>query len=83
MKEVDDLALELCTQFNNHKYFRWYCSVIWKLGADRIQELRARVQDAKLPSRLFTKYVKEELTRLEARERMRGLNAEEKDEPTS
>ena len=80
MKEVDSLAAELCVQFSNHKYFRWYCSIIWKLGIDRIQELRGRVKDAKLPSRLFTMYANEELKQQQAQQRLRGLHAKEEDQ---
>lgn len=83
MQEVDNLARELCTEFNNYPYFRWYCKAIWKLGIPRIQELRGRVQGAKLAGRLFTQYVKEDLKRLEAEEKLRGLHAKKNDQPSS
>lgn len=68
IKEVDDLAMELCQQFHNHEFFRWYCSAIWKLGITRILEIRGRVSDAKMPGHLFTKLLREELKKHNANE---------------
>lgn len=83
MEEVDDLAQELCKQFNNYGYFKWYCSIIWKLGIDRVKELQGRVRDAKLAGRLFTKYVEEDVRRLESQQKLKDLRAKEEDQPTS
>lgn len=81
MEDVDDLAKDLCTEFRNFDYFKWYCKAIWKLGIPRIQELRGRVQGAKLAGRLFTKYVKEDLQRIAGKEKLKDLRAKEKDQP--
>jgi len=73
IKEVDDLAMELCQEFNNHDFFRWYCSAIWKLGIGRILEIRGRVSDAKMPGHLFTKLMREELKRHDADETIKRM----------
>lgn len=83
IKEVDELAAEICTRFKNYKYFRWYCSATWKLGIERMKELLGRVEGAKFPGRLFTKYVNEEIKRVEAQRKLRNLNAEKEDFPTN
>ena len=81
LQEVDDLAYELCNLFSNPKYFRWYCSIIYKLGIDRVFVLKAQVADAKLPGRLFTKYVKEDLQRIETQKKLGELYAKAKKRP--
>lgn len=73
VQQVDDLAGELCNQFSNHEYFKWYCSAIWKLGENRVRELKGRVSDAKDPARLFTKLLSEDLKIHEMNESLRKL----------
>lgn len=79
IEQVDKLAAELCQEFNNHSYFKWYCTAIWKLGIDRISEIRGRVSDAKMPGHLFTKYVNEELKKRDANETIKRMWNGEKD----
>lgn len=79
IQEVDNLAAELCRQFNNHGYFRWYCSAIWKLGIPRVQEIKGRVSDAKMPGHLFTKFLREDLKRYEADQKLREMFDDKKD----
>jgi hypothetical protein len=83
MKEVDDLARELCDLFNNHKYFKWYCDKIWKLGLPRIYEIKGRVEGAKLSGRLFTQYINEEIKRSELQQKLKGLYGEENNKTNS
>jgi hypothetical protein len=83
LQEVDDLASELCDLFKNDKYFRWYCKIIYALGIDRVVILKSRVSDAKLPGRLFTKYVKQDLAKLEAQRKLRVAYAKAKKPPVN
>jgi hypothetical protein len=83
LQEVDDLASELCDLFKNNEYFRWYCKIIYTLGIDRVLILKSRVSDAKLPGRLFTKYVKQDLAKLEAQRKLRVAYAKAKKPPTN
>lgn len=57
--QVEELANKLCSDFGNPKYFRWYCSAIYKYGIPYIEQLRARVSDARYPGKLFSKLIQE------------------------
>ena len=57
--EVERLANELCSEFSNAKFFKWYCGAIYEFGVPSIEQLRARVQDAEEPGKLFSMIVKE------------------------
>jgi hypothetical protein len=81
LQEVDDLANELCKQFRNFDFFRWYCKVIYTLGVDRVLILRARVSDSKLPGKLFSEYAKEDLAKHETQRKLREVYAKAKKPP--
>lgn len=68
LSEVDNLAQELCKDYNNPGFHKWYCKVIHTLGAKEVRNLRNRASDAKYPARLFSKM---------ARERMAEITKEE------
>lgn len=57
--QVEELANKLCSDFNNPKYFRWYCSAIYEYGIPYIEQVHARVSDARYPGRLFSKLIQE------------------------
>lgn len=57
--EVDTLADELVTLYNNLDFKPWYCRVIYEFGAAQVMEWRNRAADGNYPGRLFSKYVKE------------------------
>lgn len=59
IKEVEDLANRICSEFNNSKYFSWYCGVIYDFGISTIEDLMKRVSDADYPGKLFTKIINE------------------------
>lgn len=59
ISEVEKLAQELCNEYGNARFFRWYCGVIYEFGVTTTEDLRARVQDATYPGKLFSKIVKE------------------------
>lgn len=72
---VDNLANDLCKEYENRKYFRWYCLVINILGFDRIREIQARCKDSKYPAQLFSRIASEEAKAkvgLERYQRLRG-----------
>ena len=73
VQQVDDLARQLCNEFSNHEYFKWYCAAVWKLGENRVHELKARVSDAKDPARLFTKLLREDLKIYEMNQNLRKI----------
>ena len=56
-EEVEQAANRLCGQYGNAQYFKWYCGAIYEFGLQKIEELEARVSDAKKPGRLFSKIV--------------------------
>lgn len=58
-QEVEELANRLCNEYGNSRYYKWYCGAIYEFGVRAIEDLRARVSDAKEPGRLFTKIIKD------------------------
>lgn len=60
ISKVDELAKELCKEYDNFAFFKWYCLVINTLGIDRVNEIRARCDDAKNKGQLFSRYAGEE-----------------------
>lgn len=45
--DVELIANELCVEFNNIKFYEWYCLVINILGLERISIIRSRTSDMK------------------------------------
>lgn len=75
IEQVDELAKELCHEYDNFAFFRWYCLVINILGIERIKEIRSRCSDAKNKGALFSRYASEEAKRkvgLEAYQKLKG-----------
>lgn len=68
--EVDKLANELATEFDNKDFLPWYCGAIYALGIQRITEIRGRVQSAKNKGRLFSHYVNQETKALKNKQRL-------------
>lgn len=60
ISKVDELAKELCQEYDNFAFFKWYCLVINTLGIDRVNQIRARCSDAKNKGQLFSRYAGEE-----------------------
>lgn len=59
--EVDSLANEICTEYSNHDFYRWYCKVINVLGVRRVNEIRSMYRDARQARHLFSKRASEEM----------------------
>jgi hypothetical protein len=57
---VDNLAKELCQDYDNFAFFKWYCLVINILGITRIEDIRDRCKDSKHKGQLFSRYAGEE-----------------------
>lgn len=58
--EVDKLAKELCTEYDNFGFYRWYCLVINVLGVQRAKDIQSRCSDAVNKGALFSRYASEE-----------------------
>lgn len=58
---VDSLANELCTEYGNAKFYKWYCKVINTLGIERVLILRGMCVDAKYPGQLFSRRANQEM----------------------
>ena len=56
---VDSVADGLVKEYDNPEFRRWYCSVIYKFGLDKVEEWRRRASEGKNPARLFSTYVKQ------------------------
>jgi hypothetical protein len=54
---VDELTNELINEYNNERFKRWYCGVIYEFGVSQVLEWRGRAHEGKEPSKLFSKYV--------------------------
>lgn len=59
--EVSDEADRLAKKFENKRYRRYYCKVIYWIGLERVHLIEARVSDSKYPERLFTKIANQEV----------------------
>ena len=58
---VDSLANELCSEYGNAKFYKWYCKVINVLGVERVLALRGMCSDAKQPGQLFSRRANQEM----------------------
>jgi len=58
--EVDFLAKELCLEYDNLAFFRWYCLVINILGLNRVREIQSRCSDSPKKGLLFSRIASEE-----------------------
>jgi hypothetical protein len=58
-EEVDKLADELVTEYSNPKFRKWYCSVIYEFGFERVAEWRRKAATGHTPGGLFGHYVKQ------------------------
>lgn len=59
LEEVDTLAEELATEYNNHNFLKWYCSLIYDFGIDRVKRWQAKSKSADSPGLVFASYVKQ------------------------
>jgi hypothetical protein len=59
---VDEIVEELCKEYSNPYYRRWYCGVIYEFGPSVVEEWRRRACEGKEPAKLFSKYVKDTRT---------------------
>lgn len=57
--EVDALADELASRYENYSFIKWYCKVINTLGIQKTRELAERADESKSPGRLFSTLAKE------------------------
>lgn len=54
---VDKLADELVTEYDNQRFRRWYCGVVYQFGLPKVMEWRRRASEGKQPAKLFSHYV--------------------------
>lgn len=59
VSEVEKLANLICMEYQNSKFFAWYCGAIYEFGIITIEDLMKRVSDARSPGMLFTKIINE------------------------
>lgn len=76
--QVEELANKLSADFGNPKYFRWYCSVIYEFGIPYVEQLQARVSDAKYPGKLFSKIVHDRRKTQSEANNLRKLNEQKR-----
>ena len=69
---VDSLADELCHEYSNTDFRKWYCNIIYELGLPRVNEIRGRCRDAKQPGRLFSKLAKAEIQHMKVQRLRNG-----------
>lgn len=67
---VDSLANELCSEYGNAKFYKWYCKVINTLGVERVLALRGMCSDAKAPGQLFSKRANQEMSQRSAKSKL-------------
>lgn len=73
MQQKDDLAAELCTEYANYKFYKWYCKVINALGVRRVKEIRAMYSDTRQAKHLFSKRASEEMNAILVKEKLRDM----------
>lgn len=56
---ADELSLELCAEYGNYEYRKWYLKVIYTYGISQIVDWKKRASDGKCPGKLFSTYIKE------------------------
>lgn len=56
---VDSVVDGLVKEYDNPEFRRWYCSVVYEFGLDKVEEWRRRASEGKTPARLFSTYVKQ------------------------
>lgn len=71
--EIDALADELTVEYQNLKFRKWYCKVIYVLGVERVLELRSRCADAKYKGALFSKLANEEMVARENSQKLKDF----------
>ena len=74
--DVDALAKELCAEYDNFAFFRWYCLVINILGLERISTIRARCSDAPNKGHLFSRIASEEAKKKVGIDRYKQLKSQ-------
>lgn len=67
---VDSLANELCSEYGNAKFYKWYCKVINVLGVERVLALRGMCSDAKQPGQLFSRRANQELKEKQGKQKL-------------
>lgn len=58
-EEVDRLADELATEYQNEKYRGWYCKVIYAHGIERVRYWQEKSRSGDFPGKLFAYYVRQ------------------------
>ena len=59
---VDKLSDELVAEYDNPRFRRWYCGVVYEFGIPKVLEWRRRATEGKYTALLFSTYVKEART---------------------
>lgn len=77
--DVEDLALRLCSEYQNEKFFEWYCLVINILGLRRVADIRsmyAELKDKEKAAKLFSARASQEAKRKVGIEKYQHLKSE-------
>lgn len=77
--DVEDQALRLCVEYDNEKFFEWYCLVINILGLRRIAEIQsmyAEIETKELAAKLFSSRASQEAKRKIGIERYQHLKSQ-------
>jgi len=86
LEKVDKLADELCSEYDNFGFRKWYCKVINDYGIERVTAWQENSRSGATPAKLFSYYVKqarEEKTNFdEATNTESQVNQDEVYEPT-
>jgi hypothetical protein len=57
-REVSVYAYDLAYTFDNLKFHRWYCGVVYQFGIDQVEAWREKALKGDNPGRLFSTLVK-------------------------
>ena len=58
-EEVELMARLLAIEFENPRFFKWYCGVVHQFGPVQVEEWRLKAGEGKEPGKLFSKLVSE------------------------
>jgi len=59
LEKVDMLADELCSEYDNLGFRKWYCKVINDFGIERVVAWQENSRSGSTPAKLFSYYVKQ------------------------
>lgn len=75
LQEIDELAAELCKEYQNYPFYRWYCRVINVLGIKRVNTIRSMYKDTRQAKHLFSRRASEEMQAKLGQEKLQKIKA--------